>query len=76
MYRGVSLNGKKWQVMIMGTSKKNYFGGLTCEVEAARFYDKLAIVSKGLAATTNFSYSKSQILEVLEEADYLASLIH
>lgn len=40
-YRGVSLNGKKWQVMIMGRKKKNYFGGVTSEEKAAKFFDKL-----------------------------------
>ena len=69
IYRGVSLNGKKWQVMIMGQTKKNYFGGLLTELEAAIFYDRLAILTNGLAAKTNFNYTKSQLQELLSEAD-------
>lgn len=47
-FRGVSRNGKKWQVMIMGNMKKLYFGAIATELEAARLYDKLAILSQGL----------------------------
>lgn len=46
-YRGVSHNGKKWQVMIMGFAKKIYFGGLTTEKEASHLYDKYAILMHG-----------------------------
>ena len=75
VYRGVSLNGKKWQVMIMGRKRKNYFGRFKCELEAAKFYDKLAIVTKGLSANTNFNYTKTEINEIMEEADHLSSLV-
>ena len=44
-FRGVSKNGKKWQVMIMGNMKKLYFGAIPSEKEAARLYDKLAVLS-------------------------------
>ena len=74
-YRGVSLNGKKWQVMVMGPTKKNYFGGVTCEEEAARLYDKFSIIQHGISAKTNFNYTKHELRGVLEEADYLSSLI-
>lgn len=57
-YRGVSLNGKKWQVMIMGPIRKKYFGGIATETEAAIFYDKLSILTNGLGAKTNFNYRK------------------
>jgi len=75
-YRGVSLNGKKWQVMIMGKHKKKYFGGLKTEKEAAIFYDKLSIISNGLCAKTNFSYSKSQIYEIIGDFDHYYNLIN
>ena len=39
-FRGVSNNGRKWQVMIMGFAKKIYFGGIDSEYEASRKYDK------------------------------------
>ncbi len=73
-FRGVSLNGKKWQVMIMGT-KKNYFGCVESEQAAARLYDELSIVSQGLAAKTNFNYTKQDLEEILCKAEYLDSLI-
>ena len=69
------MNGKKWQVMIMGKKRKNYFGRFKCELEAAKFYDKLAIVTKGLSANTNFNYTKVQIMEILENADHYSSLV-
>jgi hypothetical protein len=51
-YRGVSHNGKKWQVMIMGFAKKIYFGGITTEDEASQKYDKYAILMHGLEVST------------------------
>lgn len=47
-YRGVSHNGRKWQVMIMGFAKKIYFGGISTEDEASHKYDKYAILMHGL----------------------------
>ena len=47
-YRGVSRNKRKWQVMIMGNYKKMYFGQLPSELDAARQYDKIAILSHGV----------------------------
>ena len=58
MYRGVSKNKSKWQVMIMGNFKKMYYGAIASEEEAARFYDKLAILCHGVQARTNFSYTR------------------
>ena len=69
------MNGKKWQVMVMGPSRKNYFGGVSDEVEAARLYDKLSIVQQGISAKTNFNYTKSDLLDVLNEAEDLLSLV-
>lgn len=47
-FRGVSNNGRKWQVMIMGFAKKIYFGGIETEEEASHKYDKYAILMHGL----------------------------
>ncbi|CDW87865.1 ant-like protein [Stylonychia lemnae] len=46
-FRGVSRNGKKWQVMIMGKSKKQYIGAIEDESEAALIYDWHAICILG-----------------------------
>jgi hypothetical protein len=42
---------------------------------AARIYDYYSIISHGLKAKTNFSYSKQNILDILEnfEADYIVN---
>lgn len=55
-FRGVSHNGKKWQVMIMGFAKKIYFGGISTEEEASHKYDRYAILMHGLEVRyLNFS---------------------
>ena len=45
-------------MMIMGNFKKMYVGAIQNEEEAAMLYDKIAIVTHGLKAKTNFSYTK------------------
>ena len=69
------MNGKKWQVMIMGPIKKKYFGGIPTEREAAVFYDKLSILTNGLAAKTNFNYRKSDLMQMMNELEYMESQI-
>ena len=64
-YRGVSKNGKQWQVFIMIGRKKRYIGVVGTEEDAAKLYDQLAIYNHGSRAKTNFSYKKSDILEIL-----------
>eukprot|EP00344_Euplotes_crassus_P003639 CAMPEP_0197004096 /NCGR_PEP_ID=MMETSP1380-20130617/18941_1 /TAXON_ID=5936 /ORGANISM="Euplotes crassus, Strain CT5" /LENGTH=179 /DNA_ID=CAMNT_0042422779 /DNA_START=272 /DNA_END=811 /DNA_ORIENTATION=- len=66
-FRGVSVNGKKWQVMVMGFGKKRYYGGIKDQNEAAQLYDKYAILTQGIGAKTNFGYTKDQILSILRE---------
>ena len=58
IYRGVSRNGKKWQVQLLGNLKKHYIGSISSETKAARIYDAHAILAHGLKAKTNFSYNK------------------
>ena len=65
-YRGVSRNGQKWQVQLLGNLKKHYIGSICKETKAARIYDAYAILAHGLKAKTNFSYSKGQLLKILE----------
>ncbi|CAI2377208.1 unnamed protein product [Moneuplotes crassus] len=64
-FRGVSHNGRKWQVMIMGFAKKIYFGGISSEDEASHKYDKYAILMHGLEAKTNYNYSKRELCQIL-----------
>jgi hypothetical protein len=44
--------------MIMGKSKKQYIGAIEDEAEAAQIYDWHAIVTQGIRAKTNFSYTR------------------
>ena len=57
------------------TLKKRYIGSSTSEEEAARIYDKKAIILNGLKAKTNFSYTKQEVEDIInsyiEEADEL-----
>ena len=46
-YRGVSKNGRCWQVFIMIDKKKQYVGPVYSEEEAARLYDLLTVVNHG-----------------------------
>ena len=48
IYRGVSRNGPKWQVLFMGCKKKEYVGGVDTEEEGARIYDEISIQTHGL----------------------------
>eukprot|EP00347_Sterkiella_histriomuscorum_P007175 403349972 len=68
-FRGVSKNGKKWQVMIVKGIAKKYLGAISNELRAAKLYDKYAMIIQGLQAKTNFSYTKKQITELLEDDD-------
>ncbi len=68
-YRGVSRNGKKWQVQVLGSLRKRYIGSIPTQEMAARIYDYFSIISHGLKAKTNFSYSKQNILDILSNFD-------
>jgi hypothetical protein len=57
--------------MIMGAKGKKYFGGILVERDAAIFYDKLSILTSGLAAKTNFNYRKSDIESMIGEFSYM-----
>ena len=64
-FRGVSRNGKQWQVLIMIKQKKRYIGNFSDEEEAAREYDKIAIQFHGPKAKTNFQYNEDEIKSIL-----------
>jgi hypothetical protein len=61
--------------MIMGPVQKKYFGGISTEREAAIFYDKLSILTNGLAAKTNFNYRKCDLNKMMPELEYMESII-
>ena len=74
-YRGVSKNGKKWQVQLLGNLRKRYLGSISSEQAAAKLYDYYAILTHGLNAKTNFSYTKLEVQNLVEnynEDDILA----
>jgi hypothetical protein len=47
--------------------KKHYIGSIGSESKAARIYDRHAILTHGLRAKTNYSYTKKQILSILKK---------
>ena len=48
VFRGVSRNGTKWQVLIEVRKAKRYLGQFRSEELAARQYDKYAVLLRGL----------------------------
>jgi len=54
-------------MMIMINQKKVYLGAIKTEHEAAQLYDHVAIISQGLNAKTNFSYSTQRVKQILED---------
>lgn len=67
IYRGVSKNGKKWQVMVMGNNCKYFSGSIMSERLAARIYDRFALQHFGLRAKTNLDYNKNTLLQMINE---------
>ena len=57
-YRGVSHNGKQWQVLIMFKNSKSYVGLFPSEELTARIYDILAIKKEVL--------KQKQILNIIQ----------
>jgi hypothetical protein len=53
----------------LGNLKKHYIGSISTEDKAARIYDRHAILTHGLRAKTNFSYTKQQILMIIEKEE-------
>jgi hypothetical protein len=66
-FRGVSKNGNQWQVLIMVKKRKRYVGSFSSEEEAARNYDKVALIFHGKKAKTNYFYRFEEIEEILSE---------
>ena len=66
IYRGVSKNGNKWQVIIFSKYKKAYIGLYKTEEIAGRIYDIISIKNKGIKAKTNFVYNIHQIQKIID----------
>lgn len=62
IYRGVSKNGKQYQVMVMNNNYKYFSGQIKSEELAARIYDRYALQTLGLRARTNFDYTRSELV--------------
>ena len=76
IYRGVSKNGNKWQVILFYNSKQRYIGTYDSQEIAARIYDILSIKNKGIKAKTNFVYNIHQIQKISESSiDYNSEFI-
>lgn len=58
-FRGVQLNGRKWQVLVMGNNCKYFSGSIPYQRLAARIYDRFAFQHFGLRAKVNLNYTKS-----------------
>ena len=64
-YRGVSKNGKKYQVFIRNNNINYYLGTFKSEKSAALIYDYFALLLHGRKALTNFNYSKEYINKII-----------
>ena len=65
LYRGVSKNGKAWQILIMIDNEKIYLCIMDNPRQAAVLYDYVIVQAKGLAAKLNSNYSRAELLAVL-----------
>ncbi|TNV82472.1 hypothetical protein FGO68_gene12408 [Halteria grandinella] len=68
-YRGVSLNGKKWQVMVMGNNCKYFSGSIPYHKLAARIYDRFALQHFGLRSRINLTYRLDDFETLLGEIE-------
>ncbi|CAI2384709.1 unnamed protein product [Moneuplotes crassus] len=63
-FTGVFKNTVRWQALIDILGNKTYISTHSTEQEAARAYDLMSLLLKGLRASTNFNYSKNDVLEL------------
>jgi len=57
-------------MMIMINQKKVYIGAIHTEVEAAKYYDHIAILTQGLHSKTNFTYTAAQLEQIVNDYDF------
>ena len=70
-YRGISKNGKCWQVQMSIFNTKFYLCQLQNEKMAAKLYDFVMIQNKGLNSRLNFSYTNAELLAILTNESIL-----
>ena len=58
-FRGVTKNNLKWQVKVKKAKLTKYIGSIATEEEAARLYDKYAIIFHGLSVSFYFIHKES-----------------
>lgn len=57
-------------MMIMINQKKVYIGAIHSEMEAAKYYDHIAILTQGLNSKTNFAYTAAQLQQIVNDYDF------
>ena len=62
---GVSKNGNGWQIINFINKKRQYIGSLNDIKKAAIVYDIVSIACKGIKCKTNFTYTKKDIICIL-----------
>ena len=70
-YRGVSKNGKSWQVFIIADKQILHVGKLRDPLLGAFIYDIATIQTKGLKSRINFNYTKSELLAILNIGSFM-----
>ena len=75
-YRGVSKNGKNWQVSLKKNNINYYLGNYTSEENAAKIYDIFNIHLRGNKAVTNFFYDEDKIKQINNIISNKVDLLH
>ena len=65
-YRGVSKNGKNWQVLLSKNNINYYLGNYSSEENAAKIYDIFNIYLRGTKAITNYFYDNETTNHIYE----------
>jgi len=65
IYRGVSRNGRAWQILIVIDSERVYLCTTNDPQTAALLYDIAVVQIKGMRAKVNFKYTKLELLAIL-----------
>ncbi|CAI2387651.1 unnamed protein product [Moneuplotes crassus] len=66
-YIGLSKNGHHWQAMISINKRKTYIGTYENQLDGSKAFDFYSILVHGLGAKVNNSYTKEEVLEMIEK---------